>query len=79
MPSLFTFSAHHHGFCPQQRKAVCNLLLQDDSEGPTLIDYAARKKSSVADFLLVEHSPNQLYGKFGCTRPTHLVKRIQTA
>jgi hypothetical protein len=36
LPNLF-LNAHHHGSLPQQLKVVCSLLLQANSEGPSLI------------------------------------------
>jgi hypothetical protein len=33
----FSFRVHDRGFCPQPPKVVWSLLLQADSEGPTLI------------------------------------------
>src|SRR5438046_2170070 len=37
----------------QQRKAVWNPLLQDDSEGPSLIDYSVTQKSRLSPTLLL--------------------------
>src|SRR5437773_10941919 len=41
----------------QQRKVVWNPLLQDDSEGPSLIDYSVTQKSRLSPtLLLVAHA-----------------------
>lgn len=57
----FSFSVHHHGFCPQQRKVVWNLLLLDGSEGPSLIDYAVTQRSRLSPTpLLVAHAETKL-------------------
>ncbi len=40
-------NAHHHGFWPQQLKAVWSLHLHDDSEGPALISRAASWRTDV--------------------------------
>src|SRR5581483_6145794 len=56
----FSFPAHYHGFCPQQREVVWNLLLQDGSEGPPLIDYSVTQKRRLSPpLLLMAHSERQ--------------------
>ena len=43
---------------------VWNLLLQDGSEGPSLIDYSVTQKSRLSPtLLLMAHSKNQLQSK----------------
>ena len=60
----FSFPAHYHGFCPQQREVVWNLLLQDGSEGPPLIDYSVTQKSRLSPaLLLMAHLKRQLQSK----------------
>ena len=57
----FAFSAHYHGFCPQQRKVVWSLLLQDGSEGPAFINYTVTQTRRLSPArLLVAHLENQL-------------------
>src|SRR5581483_2874789 len=58
----FSFPAHYHGFCPQQREVVWNLLLQDGSEGPPLIDYSVTQKRRLSPpLLLMAHSKAELH------------------
>ena len=57
-PSLLTTTSLR----TQQRKVVWNPLLQDDSEGPSLIDYSVTQKV-VTDFLLVAHLELKLQSK----------------
>src|SRR5581483_6364196 len=60
----FSFPAHYHGFCPQQREVVWNLLLQDGSEGPPLIDYSVTQKRRLSPpLLLMAHLEDELHGK----------------
>src|SRR5581483_5204773 len=54
----------YHGFCPQQREVVWNLLLQDGSEGPPLIDYSVTQKRRLSPpLLLMAHSEMNLQRK----------------
>jgi hypothetical protein len=76
----FSFSAHYHNFWLQQRKVVWNPLLQDDSEGPTLIDYTVTQTSRLSPTrLLVAHLEKDLHGKLAGSRPAHLIERIQAS
>ena len=55
MPGLF-LNAYHHGSLPQQLKVVWCLLLQADSEGPTLIFRVVTNKY----YLLSWHTASRL-------------------